>query len=67
MELDPQVRALLKLFEGRPAVNTLPVEVARKGFRDSVAKLLTRPSKARAVRCQCACIVAPRQVLPTHR
>lgn len=43
MELDPQVRALLKLFEGRPAVNTLPVEVARKGFRESVAKLVPTP------------------------
>lgn len=44
MELDPQVRALLKLFEGRPAVNTLPVEVARRGFSESMAKLVPRPA-----------------------
>jgi acetyl esterase len=43
MELDPQVRALLKLFEGRPAANTLPVEVARKGFSKSIADLVPRP------------------------
>lgn len=44
MELDPQVRALLKLFEGRPAVNTLPVEVARRGYAESMAKLVPRPA-----------------------
>jgi acetyl esterase len=43
MELDPQVRDLLKLFEGRPAVNTLPVEVARKGFAESMRKLVPVP------------------------
>lgn len=44
MELDPQVRALLKLFEGRPAVNTLPVDVARRGYSESMAKLVPRPA-----------------------
>ncbi|MFZ9406017.1 MAG: alpha/beta hydrolase [Burkholderiaceae bacterium] len=44
MELDPQVRALLKLFEGRPAVNTLPVEVGRRGYSESMAKLVPRPA-----------------------
>jgi acetyl esterase len=43
MELDPQVRDLLALFAGRPAVNTLPVDVARRGFADSMAKLIPTP------------------------
>ncbi len=41
--LDPQVRDLLALFAGRPAINTLPVDVARRGFAKSMADLVPVP------------------------
>jgi len=43
MPLDPQVRALLDQFAGRPAVNTLPVEVGRRAYRESSMKLIPAP------------------------
>jgi acetyl esterase len=38
--LDPQVRALLDQFAGRPALNTLPVDVARRGYAENIARMV---------------------------
>ena len=45
MPLDPQVRELLdRLVVGRPALNTLPVDVGRRAYAESSAKLIPRPA-----------------------
>jgi acetyl esterase len=45
MALDPQVRALLDaLVVGRPALDTLPVDVGRRAYAESSAKLIPRPA-----------------------
>jgi acetyl esterase len=49
MPLDPQVRALLDQFAGRPALNTLPVEVGRRAYAESSARLIPRPDAPLAV------------------
>lgn len=49
MPLDPQVRALLDQFAGRPALNTLPVEVGRRAYAESSARLIPRPAAPVAV------------------
>lgn len=47
MPLDPQVRALLdQLVVGRPALNTLPVDVGRRAYAESSAKLIPKPAGA---------------------
>lgn len=38
--LDPQVRALLDQFAGRPSLDTLPVDVGRRGFAEAMAKMI---------------------------
>jgi acetyl esterase len=44
MPLDPQVRELLdRLVVGRPALNTLPVDVGRRAYAESSAKLIPKP------------------------
>ncbi len=46
MPLDPQVRDLLdRLVVGRPALNTLPVDVGRRAYAESSAKLIPRPAE----------------------
>jgi acetyl esterase len=43
--LDPQVRDLLeRLVVGRPALNTLPVDVGRRAYAESSAKLIPKPA-----------------------
>lgn len=45
MPLDPQVRDLLdRLVVGRPALNTLPVDVGRRAYAESSARLIPRPA-----------------------
>jgi acetyl esterase len=45
MPLDPQVRDLLdRLVVGRPALNTLPVDVGRRAYAESSAKLIPKPA-----------------------
>jgi acetyl esterase len=45
MPLDPQVRALLdQLVVGRPSLDTLPVDVGRRAYAESSAKLIPKPA-----------------------
>lgn len=44
MPLDPQVRRLLDtLVAGRPSLDTLPVEVGRRAYAETSARLIPRP------------------------
>jgi acetyl esterase len=44
--LDPQVRDLLdRLVVGRPALNTLPVDVGRRAYAESSARLIPGPAE----------------------
>ena len=46
MALDPQVRALLdQLVVGRPTLNLLPVDVGRRAYAESSAKLIPKPTE----------------------
>jgi len=38
--LDPQVRALLAQFEGKPPLHVLPVDVARRGFNATTTSMI---------------------------
>ncbi len=50
MPLDPQVRELLdRLVVGRPALNTLPVDVGRRAYAESSAKLIPKPDAPLAI------------------
>ena len=46
MPLDPQVRRLLDtLVAGRPSLDTLPVDVGRRAYVESSARLIPRPAE----------------------
>jgi len=44
MALDPQVRALLDQLVGRPALNTLPVDVGRRAYVESSLRMVPQPA-----------------------
>ena len=44
MALDPQVRALLDQLVGRPALNTLPVDVGRRAYVESSLRMIPQPA-----------------------